>query len=112
MDCANPSPAMGWRGRERKRIEDRGQPQLVLCLGLIHHLVIAGNIPLAEVVDWLAGFRAELVLEFPSKKDPMVQALLRNKRDQYDDYSQDCLEAELCRHFDLPPRESLPSGER
>jgi hypothetical protein len=112
MDFANPSPAMGWRGRERKRIEDRGQPQLILCLGLIHHLVIAGNIPLAEVVDWLASFQAEVILEFPSKKDPMVQALLRNKRDQYDDYSRESLEAELRRHFDISLTESLPSGER
>jgi hypothetical protein len=112
MDLANPSPAMGWRGRERKRLEDRGQPQLLFCLGLIHHLVIAANIPLAEVVNWLASFRAEVILEFPSKKDPMVQALLRNKRDQYDDYSRECLEAELCRYFDIRLRESLPSGER
>ncbi|HEX4070876.1 MAG TPA: hypothetical protein VHX68_06885 [Planctomycetaceae bacterium] len=112
MDLANPSPAMGWRGRERKRIENRGQPQLILCLGLIHHLVIAANIPLAEVVDWLASFRAEVILEFPSKNDPMVQALLRNKRDQYDDYSRESLEAELRRDFDLRLTESLPSGER
>jgi len=112
MNLANPSPAMGWRGRERKRIEDRGQPQLILCLGLIHHLVIAANIPLAEVVDWLASFRAEVILEFPSKKDPMVQALLRNKRDQYEDYSRESLEAELCRHFEIRLSESLPSGER
>jgi len=112
MDLANPSPAMGWRGRERKPIEDRGQPQLILCLGLIHHLVIAANIPLAEVVDWLASFRAEVILEFPSKKDPMVQALLRNKRDQYDDYSRESLKAQLCRHFEIRHSESLPSGER
>jgi hypothetical protein len=112
MDLANPSPAMGWRGRERQRIEHRGQPQLILCLGLIHHLVIAANIPLAEVVDWLASLRAEVILEFPSKKDPMVQALLRNKRDQYDDYSRESLEAELRRHFEIRLCESLPSGER
>jgi hypothetical protein len=112
MDLANPSPAMGWRGRERKRIENRGQPQLILCLGLIHHLVIAANIPLAEVVDWLASLRAEVILEFPSKRDPMVQALLRNKRDQYDDYSREVLEAELRRHFEIRLCESLPSGER
>jgi hypothetical protein len=112
MDLANPSPAMGWRGRERKRLEDRGRPQLILCLGLIHHLVIAANVPLAEVVDWLASFGAEVLLEFPSKQDPMVRALLRNKRDQYDDYSQEHLEAELRRHFDIRLSEPLPSAER
>jgi hypothetical protein len=112
MNLANSSPAMGWRGRERKRIEDRGQPELIFCLGLIHHLVIAANIPLAEVVDWLAGFKAEVILEFPSKQDRMVQALLRNKRDQYDDYSRESLESELRRHFEIGLCESLPSGER
>jgi hypothetical protein len=79
---------------------------------LIHHLVIAANVPLAEVVDWLASFGAEVLLEFPSKKDPMVRALLRNKRDQYDDYSQEHLEAELRRHFDIRLSEPLPSAER
>ncbi len=93
------SPA--WRGLERKRLEDRGRPELVLCLGLIHHLVLAANIPLPDVIDWLASFGAELVLEFPSKRDAMVQALLRNKRDQYEDYSRECLEFELRKHFEI-----------
>ncbi|WP_397568482.1 methyltransferase [Schlesneria sp. T3-172] len=112
VDLANPSPSQGWRGRERTRLEDRGRPDLLLCLGLIHHLVIAANVPLPDVVDWLASFQAELVLEFPSKQDAMVRALLRNKRDQYTDYSVECLEAELCRHFQLEQRVKLPSGER
>ena len=112
VELANASPALGWRGLERKRLEDRGRPDLVLCLGLIHHLVLAANIPLADVVDWLASLGGELVLEFPSKQDTMVRALLRNKQDQYEDYSLEQLEAELLKHFDIRRRESLPSGER
>ncbi len=112
VELANPSPAQGWRGRERKRLEDRGTPDLVLCLGLIHHLVLAANIPLPDVIDWLAGIGAELVLEFPSKQDAMVRALLRNKRDQYVDYSQECLESELVKHFEICRQAALPSGER
>lgn len=113
IDLLNPSAAIGWRGRERLRLEDRGRPELVLCLGLIHHLVIAGNIPLPEVVNWLASFRAEVVLEFPSKRDPMVRKLLRNKRDQYDDYSLENLEASLQQNgLQIERRILLPSGER
>ncbi|MFO0919768.1 MAG: hypothetical protein U0872_15830 [Planctomycetaceae bacterium] len=112
VDLANQSPGQGWRGRERRRLEERGRPDLVLCLGLIHHLVLSANIPLPEVMDWLSGLQAELVLEFPSKRDAMVQSLLRNKRDQYDDYSLDRLEVELCRNFEIRRRETLPSGER
>ena len=112
MDLSNPSPGQGWRGRERMRLEERGRPDLVLCLGLIHHLVLAANIPLPEVIGWLADLGGEVVLEFPSKQDSMVRSLLRNKRDQYDDYSLECLEAELNKHFVVPLRISLPSGER
>jgi hypothetical protein len=112
VELANSSPALGWRGRERKRLEDRGQPDLVIFLGLIHHLVFAANIPLADVVNWLASLGGELVLEFPSKNDAMVQALLRNKKDQYEEYSLENLERELCKHFEICVRESLPSGER
>lgn len=112
VNLANLSPAMGWRGRERKRLEERGRPELVLCLGLIHHLVIVHNIPLPDVVDWLASLRAEVVIEFPSKQDAMVQSLLRNKHDQYVDYSQEQLEAALDTHFEVRHRAVLPSGER
>lgn len=112
VNLANLSPAMGWRGRERKRLEERGQPDLVLCLGLIHHLVIGHNIPLPEVIDWLASLGGEVVIEFPSKQDPMVQALLRNKHDQYSDYSLTQLEHALDGHFEIRDRATLPSGER
>ena len=112
VNLANLSPAMGWRGLERKRLEDRGRPDLVLCLGLIHHLVIGHNIPLPEVTDWLASLGGEVVIEFPSKQDAMVQALLQNKRDQYSDYSLAQLELALSRQFEIRGRTTLPSGER
>jgi hypothetical protein len=112
VNLANLSPAMGWRGRERKRLEERGRPDLVLCLGLIHHLVIGHNIPLPEVTEWLASLGGEVVVEFPSKRDGMVQGLLRNKHDQYSDYSLDQLELALSRSFEIRNRATLPSGER
>ena len=112
IQLANPSPGQGWGGLERKRLEERGQPELILCLGLIHHLVLAANIPLPEVIRWLSSFGSELVLEFPMKPDSMVQALLRNKRDQYDDYSVEHVEHELKRRFVIHRREILPSGSR
>jgi len=112
IDLENQSPAMGWRGCERKPLEERGMPNLVLCLGIIHHLVIGHNIPLSSVTDWLSSLGGEIVLEFPSKKDPMVQALLQNKRDQYSDYSLALLDQALARHFEIRHRIVLPSGER
>lgn len=112
MNVANQSPGLGWRGRERMRLEERGQPDLILCLGLIHHLVISANLPLPEVIDWLRSLHATLIIEFPTRQDPMVQALLRNKKDQYSDYSLEHVEALLGQSFQVVRREQLPSTER
>ena len=108
MDLADPSPARGWRGRERVRLEDRGGPDLVLCLALVHHLSIAANVPLAEVVDWLASLGAALVVEFAGREDPMVKRLLSRKRDDsHPDYDVARFEAELSSSFEIVRREEL-----
>ena len=113
MDLADPSPARGWRGLERTRLEDRGRPDLVLCLALIHHLSIAANVPLAEVVDWLASLGGVLVVEFAAREDAMVQRLLsRKKGDAHPDYRPEVFEAELSKRFDIVRREPLASGHR
>lgn len=112
MNVANSSPSFGWRGTERLRLEERDCPDLVLCLGLIHHIVISANIPLPQVIDWLRSLHATIVLEFPTRQDPMVMALLRNKRDQYSDYTLENAERVLKSSFNVTRREVLPSGER
>ena len=111
-NLADSSPGLGWRGRERVPLPDRGQPQLTLCLALIHHLVLGANIPLPELIDWLAGLGTNLIIEFVSKADPMAQALLRNKPDIFTDYEPAAFEQRLMQKFRIERRESLASGTR
>jgi len=112
INLANSSPALGWRGLERKTLVQRGKPGLVLALALIHHVVISANIPLDEFIDWLATLGGDLVIEFVSKQDPMTQKLLKNKEDQYDEYTLPHFEQSLQRHFRIVRREDLTSGTR
>ncbi len=113
MDLADPSPARGWRGRERSPLEQRGQPGLVLCLALVHHLSIAANVPLDEVVDWLAGLGGVLVVEFADRDDPMVERLLARKRDgAHPDYNLDNFDRELAQRFEIEQRQPIGSGRR
>ncbi len=112
MNLANTSPGLGWRGRERKAITERGKPDLVLALALIHHMVISANIPLAECIDWFASLGGDLVLEFVSKDDPMVKKLLLNKDDQYTEYTKEFCEAELRKRYASVECEPLGSGTR
>lgn len=111
-DFVNPSPSLGWRGRERRSLTERGAPELILCLALMHHLVIGRNLPLVELIEWLAGFGAELVIEFVGRDDPMVQHLLRHRDAQDFEYSPAAMEATLARHFGTVTKETLESGTR
>jgi hypothetical protein len=111
-NVADPSPGLGWRNRERKPWVDRGRPDLVLCLALLHHLALTANIPVPELLEWLAGLGADLIVEFVSREDPMVAALLRNKDDLYTDYTLPAFERELARRFVVHERMPLASGTR
>jgi hypothetical protein len=81
MSVTDPSPDLGWRGRERASLERRGTPELTLCLAVVHHVCITGNVPVRELLDWLRSLDTALVIEFPDRADPMVQRLLSGKRE-------------------------------
>jgi len=112
VDLADPSPGLGWRGRERSSLEGRGRPDLVLCLALIHHLVIGKHIPLPSFVGWLGGLGATVVIEFVDRGDPMVERLLSAKDDHYHDYNLGEFQANLEACFRIVERETLPGGTR
>jgi hypothetical protein len=113
MNLADPSPGLGWRGRERKSLPGRGTPDLVLALALIHHVTISANVPVHEFLDWLASLGTSLVIEFPTREDPMVKKLLAPKRDGlHPDYEREYFERSLSEAFDVERRERLKSGTR
>ena len=111
-NLADASPNLGWRGTERRALDQRTQPDLILSLALIHHMVISANIPLHEFIQWLAGFKAALVIEFITRDDPMVRTLLRHKDDHYTDYETTYFERCLADAFEIDQQETLESGTR
>jgi SAM-dependent methyltransferase len=113
QNIADPSPGLGWRGLEHGPLLDRGRPDLVLALALVHHIAIGANVPVREVIDWLASLGGALVVEFPTREHPMVQKLLAPKRDGvHPDYERGFFERCLHDAFDVRRREQLGSGTR
>jgi hypothetical protein len=113
MNLADPSPGLGWRGLERKPMPARGKPDLVLALAVIHHVAMSANVPVKEFVDWLASLGCALVIEFPTREDPMVQQLLAPKRDGlHPDYELGFFERCLGEAFEIERSERLQSGTR
>ena len=113
LNVADPSPDLGWRGLERRSLAARGGPDLTLCLALLHHLAISANVPLREVVDWLAGLGTSLVAEFVDREDPMVRRLLVGKREEtHVDYTRESFERLLGEAYEIARTETLSSGTR
>jgi hypothetical protein len=113
VDVTDPSPALGWHGLERQTLEARGKPGLTLCLAVLHHIAISGNVPVAEFLSWLAELGTALVIEFPTRDDPRVAALLMRKKDgAHPDYDRQAFEQALVERFTIVRTKELASGTR
>ena len=112
VDLLNPSPGQGWAQKERRGLGDRGAANFSLCLALVHHLAISGNVPLERIVEWLSTITEAGVVEFVPKTDPMVQVLLRTRQDVYSGYTQAAFEEALKEHFEITDMACLSKSER
>ena len=113
LDLSDPSPALGWRSRERPAFVERVRPDLVLCLAVVHHLALTNTVPLGEIVAFLADFGAPLVVEFPHHDDVMASRLLARKRTGvFDAYNRENWERVLRSRFTVLTTETLPGGTR
>ena len=97
QDAANPSPAQGWRGRERPGLAARGGADAVMALAFEHHLALGRNVPLDEVVDFLVGLAPRGLIEFVPKTDPTARRMLALKGDIFPGYGEDAFRAALAR---------------
>ena len=101
LDVANPSPGIGWAGRERRSLLDRADPDITLALALVHHLAISRNVPLPMVLGLFADLAPWAIVEFVPKEDRMVQRLLATRRDVFPDYTLDGFREAAKERFDV-----------
>jgi hypothetical protein len=97
LDLNNPSPALGWAHAERDSLAARGPADVVMALGLIHHLAISNNVPLERIVDYLARLARMLMIEFVPKQDSQVRKLLATRADVFPAYDEAGFERALAR---------------
>ncbi len=111
VDLLNPSPACGWVNRERASIFQRGRPDMVLALALIHHLAITGNLPLENIAEFFSDLAPWLAIEFVPPDDAQVQRLIAQRRGVHHPYDQTRFETCFNRHFSIQEiRPILPGG--
>lgn len=112
LDLTNPSPPLGWHGRERDSLFGRGPADAVLALALIHHLAIANNVPLVKIAEFFADICRWLVVEFVPKSDSQVQRLLSSREDIFTEYTREAFEEAMGSRFAIEHREDIEGTRR
>ncbi len=87
LDAMNPSPTQGWMQAERQGFVERFRADGVLALAFEHHLAIAHNAPLEQVVAWIAAIAPQGVIEFVPRDDPTVKKMLALRADIFPNYT-------------------------
>lgn len=88
LDAFNPSPSQGWRQSERYGFDARARSDAMIALAFVHHLAIAKNTPLDQMIDWLTAIAPRGVIEFVPKTDPTAQIMLQGRQDIFSDYNE------------------------
>lgn len=112
LDLTNPSADLGWAGKERLSLHQRGPVDLALALALVHHLAIGNNVPLGSIAEWFALLARNLIIEFVPKIDSQVQRMLASRQDIFGDYTQSAFEEAFSRYFVVDAREPIRGTER
>jgi SAM-dependent methyltransferase len=112
-DAARPTPAAGWRNAESLGLLDRtyGRFDCVMMLGLVHHLLIADQIPLDEVSVLLRDLTKRwAIVEWVPAGDPMYVELMRGREELYGHLDEAAFVTAMERYFRIAQKERLNNG--
>jgi ribosomal protein L11 methylase PrmA len=112
FDAANPSSNIGWYQKERKGFIERANFNAIIALAFEHHLSIAKNIPLNEVVAWLISLAPTGLIEFVPKEDETIKKMLELKGDIFPDYSEENFEKYLLRNSEIVSKTIVSNSKR
>jgi len=112
-DVARPTPATGWCNTESLTLLERARDRFdcVMMLGILHHLLLADQIPMADVAGLLASLtRRSSIVEWVPKTDVRYIDLCRGRDELYGHLDEDLFVREFTRYFAVSAREKLANG--
>jgi len=103
---------LGWNETERKSLIKRSNFDSVIALALVHHLIIAKNLPIDEVINWIISFGSSGLIEFVPKDDPTVKIMLQLKGDIFPDYNENNFKEILSKYVNIKKILTVTSSNR
>jgi ribosomal protein L11 methylase PrmA len=112
MDLGNPSPGLGWDNVERMSMAERGPIDVVMALGLVHHLAIGINVPFGLIARMFSRIGSKLIIEFIPRGDSQIDKLLSSRKDVFADYHEEQFVEAFSAHYRIVRSEPIPGTKR
>lgn len=115
LNLAQPTPAIGWRNEEHDSFinQSKNYFEIVLCLGLIHHLLVTERIPLGHIMDLLGSMTQRYILvEWVSPDDEMFSEIASVNAHLYSEMGEAYFENEVQKHFTILDSLRLDQAKR
>jgi SAM-dependent methyltransferase len=112
-DFARPTPALGWQNRESTGLLDRsrGRFDCVMMLGILHHLLVADQIPLAAIIEQLREITTRwAILEWIPKEDSQFDGLCRGRQELFNRLNEEFFVRIFSKRFTVRERCQLLNG--
>ena len=112
-DVARPTPAVGWRNQESPSLLQRSYKQFdcILALGLLHHILVSDQIPLAYVADLFRDIVTKsVIVEWIPRDDSQFVSICHGRDDLYVGITEDWFIAVFSQHFNIRSVERLSNG--
>jgi hypothetical protein len=93
-------------------LAERGPSDLVLALALVHHLVLAGNVPLRHVASYLAVLGKHAIVEFVPYDDPQAQRLVATRGSPEHAYTREAFEQAFGESFSITSQAAVGASGR
>jgi hypothetical protein len=112
IDLANPSSAIGLNNKERASFTERTNCDVGMALALIHHLAIGKNIPFEKIAEFFKGLADLFIIEFIPKTDKKIQFMLQQKKDIYNNYSEENFIHSFSKYFSVQKKQEIGDSGR
>ena len=110
QDLLRPTGTGGWAETETLSLSARGPADLLLVLGLTHHLAIPGGVPLLNQLEHFTRLGNVVLFELVPATDPVPRGWA--SRFDVRGLDREAFESSVLPHFNVIETVCLPSSER
>jgi 2-polyprenyl-3-methyl-5-hydroxy-6-metoxy-1,4-benzoquinol methylase len=115
LNICQPTPSIGWDNREHIGFLEKAKNhfEIVLCLGLIHHMLVTERIPLNFIIDTLASCTNKfLLIEWVDPDDEKFKEISSYEEDLYSFLSSTYFESLITTKFRIINKLKLQQAKR